>query len=227
LDIGIHKRVIELLIQRGQIDDALHQYLQLADAYYQLAQPERAREVYSEALRLAPRGVKDSRWEVRILYKMADLDLQRLDWSAAIKDNEEILRIAPDDERAHLALYRLYPRANRPHLGVDALDRLIKRYLEKRKLDRALAVLEDLIRDEPESIPLRARGAQLYLNVGNREKALVHLDVLGDLQLEAGQREAAVRTVTAILALNPPNREAYVELYRSLTGRDPVVARRT
>lgn len=224
LDIGVHKRVIELLIQRGQIDDALNQYLQLADAHYQVAQPERAREVYSEALRLAPRGVKDSRWEVRILHKMADLDLQRLDWSVAIKDNEEILRIAPDDERAHLALYRLYPRTGRSHLGIDALDRLIKRYLEKRKLDRALTVLEDLIRDEPESIPLRARGAQLYLNVGNREKALAHLDILGDLQLEAGQREAAVRTVTAILALNPQNRQAYADLYRSLTGREPAAA---
>ena len=137
LEITVHRRVIELLSQRGQIDDALNQYLQLADAYYQLAQPERAREVYSEAMRLAPRGVEDSRWEVRILHKMADLDLQRLDWQAAIKDNEEILRISPDDERAHLALYRLYPRVGRRHLGVNALDKLLKRYLETHKVNKA------------------------------------------------------------------------------------------
>lgn len=221
LDIAVHRRLIELLVQRGQIDDALNQYLQLADAYYQLAQPERAREVYSEARRLAPRGVQDGRWEVRILHKMADLDLQRLDWQAAIKDNEDILRVAPDDERAHLALYRLYPRVGRRHLGVNALDKLLRRYLEKRKVGKALAVLDDLIRDEPDSIPLRARGAQLYLNVGNREKALEHLDILGDLQLEVGQKEAAVRTITAILALDPPNVAAYADLYRELTGHEP------
>ena len=68
---------------------------------------------------------------------------------------------------------------------------------------------------------MRARGAQLYLNVGNRDKALEHLDVLGDLQLEVGQKEAAIRTIKAILALNPPNADAYADLYRELTGREP------
>jgi tetratricopeptide (TPR) repeat protein len=221
VDIIVHKRVIELLTQRGQIDDALSQYLQLADAHYQLAQPERARDVYNEAFRLAPRGDPEKRWEVRILHKMADLDLQRLDWLAAIKNNEAILRLDPADERAYLALYRLYPRTGRPHLGLNALDKLIKLYLEGRNVDRALIVLEDLIANEPDHIPLRARGAQLYLNTGKREKALEHLDILGGLQLDAGQQEAAIKTVTAILALEPPNRNGYVDLYRELTGREP------
>ena len=221
VDIVVHKRVIELLTQRGQIDDALSQYLQLADAHYQLAQPERAHDVYAEAMRLAPRGAAEKQWEVRILHKMADLDLQRLDWLAAIKNNEAILRIDPNDERAYLALYRLYPRTGRPHLGLNALDKLLKLYLEARNADRALIVLEDLITNEPDNIPLRARGAQLYLNTGKREKALEHLDVLGGLQLDAGQQEAAVKTVSAILALEPPNREGYVDLYRELTGHEP------
>ncbi|MFN2110565.1 MAG: tetratricopeptide repeat protein [Anaerolineae bacterium] len=221
IDIAVHKRVIELLTQRGQIDDALSQYLQLADAHYQLAQPERARDVYAEAMRLAPRGTPEKQWEVRILHKMADLDLQRLDWLAAIKNNEAILRIDPNDERAYLALYRLYPRTGRSHLGLNALDKLLKLYLEARNVDRALVVLEDLITNEPDNIPLRARGAQLYLNTGKREKALEHLDVLGGLQLDAGQQEAAVKTVSAILALEPPNREGYVGLYRELTGHEP------
>ena len=114
----------------------------------------------------------------------------------------------------------MYPRVGRRHLGVNALDKLLKRYLETHKVNKALAVLDDLIRDEPENIPLRARGAQLYLNVGNREKALAHLDILGDLQLETGQKEAAIKTIKAILALNPPNIEAYTDLYRELTGRE-------
>ena len=221
LDIPVHRRVVELLIQHGRIDDALLQYLQLADAYYQLAQPEQARETYTEALRLAPRGTPERGWESRILHRMADLDVQRLDWVAAIKDNEEILRISPDDERAHLALYRLYPRTNRPHLGVEALDKLIKRYLTGHKVTKALTILEDLVASDPDSIPLRIRLAQLNLNLGKRDEALQHLDILGDLQLEAGRRDAAVKTIEAILALNPPNRDAYADLYRELAGREP------
>ncbi len=225
LDIPVHRRVVELLIQHGRIDDALLQFLQTADAYYQLAQPERAREIYQEALRLAPRGSAGKAWEIRILHRMADLDVQRLDWQAAIKDNEEILRIAPNDERAHLALFRLYPRTGRPHLGVNILDRLIKRYISERRIPKVLAILEDLIESEPENIPLRARMAQLYLNLGQRENALLHLDILGDLQLEVGQRDAALKTIEAILALNPDNREAYADLYREMAQREPPAGR--
>ncbi|MBN1246820.1 MAG: tetratricopeptide repeat protein [Anaerolineae bacterium] len=221
LNIPVHRRVVEVLTQHGRIDDALLQYLQMADAYYQLAQPEQARDAYTEALRLAPRGTADRGWQTRILHRMADLDVQRLDWLAAIEDNEDILRISPDDERAHLALYRLYPRTNRPHLGIAALDKLIKRYLSNHKVTKALTILEDLVASDPESIPLRVRIAQLYLNLGRRDEALHHLDVLGDLQLEAGYRDAAIKTIEAMLALNPANREAYADLYREMAGREP------
>lgn len=221
LSIPIHRRVVELLVQHGRIDDALTQYLQTADAYYQLAQPERSREIYSEALKIAPRGSADRAWTPRILHKMADLDVQRLDWIAAIQDYESILRIAPDDERAHLALFRLYPRTGRPHLGIGALDNLIKHYLTHHNAKKAITVLEDLVASQPDSIPLRARIAQLSLNLGSRERALEHLNVLGDLQLEGGQREAAIKTIEAILALNPPNREMYIDLYREIAQREP------
>jgi tetratricopeptide (TPR) repeat protein len=221
VDIAVQRHVVELLIQHGRIDDALEQYMQTADAYYQLAQPERAREIYSEALRLAPRGSAAKSWNALILHRMADLDVQRLDWNAAIKDYEEILRIAPNDERAHLALFRLYPRAGRPNLGIGALDNLIKHYLTLRNPQKALAVLGDLVENQPDSIPLRTRIAQLFLNVGDRDRALEHLDILGDLQLEGGHRDAAIKTIEAILALDPPNRQAYVDLYREMAQREP------
>lgn len=221
LDVAVHRRVIDIYIRRGQIDDALKQHLQLADAYYQMAQLERARESYAEAMRLAPRGAPEQGWEVRILHRMADLDMQRLDWKAAIKDYEQITRVAPDDERAHLGLMRLYPRTGRVHLGLQALDRLLKRYLSTKRVGKALAVLTDLVQEEPDSIPLRYRAAQLCLNVGRREEALQHLDVLGDLQLEAGKKADALKTIEAIIALKPPSVEAYHSLYKELSGREP------
>ncbi|MFP4343378.1 MAG: tetratricopeptide repeat protein [Anaerolineales bacterium] len=221
LDVAVHRRVIDIYIRRGQIDDALQQHLQLADAYYQMAQLDRARESYAEAMRLAPRGSPEPNWEVRLLHRMADLDMQRLDWKAAIKDYEHITRVAPDDERAHLGLMRLYPRTGRVHLGLQALDRLLKRYLSTKRVEKALAVLIDLVQEEPDSIPLRYRAAQLCLNVGRREEALEHLDVLGDLQLEAGKKADALKTIEAIIALKPPSAEAYTSLYKELSGREP------
>ncbi len=221
LNSNVRQRVINILIQRGQIDEALDQYMQLADAYYQLAQADRARDIYEQALRLVPRSSDEKKWEVQILYRIADLDMQRLAWRDAIEDYEKITRIAPEDERAHLGLLRLYARTGRRRQGIDALDRLIRRYLQTKRLDKALAVLEDLIEDDPESIPLRYRAAQLNLRSGNSETALRHLDVLGDLQLKAGHEMAALETIRTIIDLNPPNADAYADLYRELGGREP------
>ncbi len=221
LDGQVRRRVIDALIQRGRIDEALDQYLQLADAYYQLAQADRARDTYSQALRLAPRTTDEQKWKLRVLQRMADLDMQRLNWQKAIKDYEEITEIAPDDERAHLSLLRLYARTGQQRLGVVSLDRLIKRYLQTKRLGKALAVLKDLVEEQPASIPLRFRAAQLNLRAGKRDEALQHLDVLGDLQLESGQEKAALKTIKTIISLEPPNAEAYVELYEELSGQRP------
>ncbi|HEY89080.1 MAG TPA: tetratricopeptide repeat protein [Thermoflexia bacterium] len=224
LDEKIRRRLIELLIQHGQIDKALEQYLQLSDSYYQLAQLNRARETYQQALHLAPRGSASEQWQLRILHRLADLDMQRLAWADAIKDYEEITRIAPGDERAHLGLMRLYPRTGRQHLGIAALDRLIKVYLKTQRVGKALAVLEDLVEDEPDSIPLRYRAAQLSLRTHKQEKALEHLDILGNLQLEAGKEQAAFQTIRSIISLKPPNLEGYVQLYEELSGQTPKLA---
>jgi tetratricopeptide (TPR) repeat protein len=221
LDGQVRRRVIDALIQRGRIDEALEQYLQLADAYYQLAQADRARDTYSQALRLAPRASDEQKWKLRVLHRMADLDMQRLNWQNAIKDYEEITEIAPDDERAHLSLLRLYARTGQQRLGIVSLDRLIKRYLQTKRLGKALAVLKDLVEEQPASIPLRFRAAQLNLKAGKRDEALQHLDVLGDLQLESGQEKAALKTIKTIISLEPPNAEAYVELYEELSGQRP------
>lgn len=221
LDGNIRQRFVDALIQRGQIDEAMDQYLQLADAYYQLAQADRARDTYSQALRLAPRSSDEAKWQIRILHRLADLDMQRLAWQDAIRDYEEITRIAPGDERAHLGLLRLYTRTGRRRQGVVALDRLIRRYLQTKRLSKALAVLEDLVEENPSSIPLRFRAAQLNLRAGNREVALRHFDMLGDLQLEGGQEKAALKTIQTIISLEPPNAQAYAELYEELSGQKP------
>ena len=86
--------MIGLLISHGEIDQALDHYLILADSYYHLAQIDRAREVYQEALKLAPRGAPEKRWQVRILHKIGDIDMQRVDWKRAIEAYEQIREIA-------------------------------------------------------------------------------------------------------------------------------------
>ena len=45
---------------------------------------------------------------------------------------------------------------------------------------------------------------------------MIHLDKLGDLQIEAGRIEEAKATIRIIVALNPPNVAAYKQLLAQL-----------
>jgi len=219
MDTTVRAKLIDLLISHGEIDEALEHYLILADSYYHLAQMDQAREMYQEALRLAPRGSPERRWEVRILHKIGDIDMQRVDWRRAIEVYEQIRELDPDNERARLTLMDLYYRFDRSELAVVELDSLLRVYRESGKVQRIFAILEDAVRERPDDIPLRTRLAQVHLDAGDVEQGVGHLDELGDLQLEAGRYEDARATIRAIIALHPPNAEAYQQLLDQIGER--------
>ncbi len=216
----VRAKLVDMLISHGEIDEALDHYLILADSYYHLAQMDQARDIYQEALRLAPRGDPERRWSVRILHKIGDIDMQRVDWKRAVGIYEQIRNLAPDDERAHLTLMELYYRFNRPELAITELDSLLKVYRESGNTQRIFTILEDAVVERPDDIPLRTRLAQARLNAGHREQALEQLDKLGDLQLEAGRHEEARSTIRAIVALHPPNIAVYQQLLEQLGEHD-------
>jgi len=216
MDTGVRAKLIDLLTSQGEIDEALEHYMTLADSYYHLAQIDQARETYQEALRLAHRGSPERHWNARILHKIGDICLQRVDWRRAIEVYEQIRKLAPDDERARSALVDLYYRLNRPELAIAELDSLLKIYHKSGKTESVFAVLDDMVRQRPGDIPLRTRLAQAHLDAGNAGQALEHLDRLGDLQLEARRYEDARATIRAIIALQPPNVAEYQQLLDQL-----------
>ena len=219
MDTEVRARLIDLLVSHGEVDRALEHYLNLADTYYTMAQMDQARETYQEALKLAPRSSPDQGWEVRILHKLADIHMQRVDWRSAIEVYERIRKLAPNDARARSTLMDLYYRFNRPEMAIAELDSLVKIYGEQGETQRMFDLLEDAVRERPNDIPLRTRLAQVYLDTGNAEHAMKHLDKLGDLQLDAGRYEDAQATIRAIIALQPPNVAAYQQLLDQINER--------
>jgi tetratricopeptide (TPR) repeat protein len=212
----VRSKLIDLLISHGEIDQALDNYVILADSFYHLAQMDQARDVYREALRLAPRVDQERDWMVRILHRIGDINMQRVDWKRAISVYEQILDLAPSDERARLTLMELYYRLDQPQKAVQELDELLRIYREEERSERLFAVLNDVVDRWPDAIPLRARLAQAYLDAGHTTEALEHLDQLGELQLNAGQEAQAKATIRAIIALQPDNTDEYRLLLRQI-----------
>jgi len=216
LNVSVRVRLIDLLISHGEIDKALEHYLALGEAYYQMAQLDRAREQYNIGLQLAPRGSRERNWAVKFLHRIGDIDMQRVDWRRAVSVYEQIRDLAPEDEKARLTLMDLYYRFNQPQRAMAELDHLMRAYRKAGLIQKMLIILEEQVAEHPDSIPIRTWLAQAHLDARNVPQALQHLDVLGDLQLQAGKTEDAISTIQTILMLNPPNAEAYRQLLEQL-----------
>jgi tetratricopeptide (TPR) repeat protein len=216
MDVVVRARLIDLLISSGEIDQGLEQYLALADTYYQLAQVNKALEKYTEALRLVPRASNENTWRLRLLRKMADMQMRRGEWREAAELYRQIVILSPDDERARLHLIDLYYKLGRAKQADKEVVAMIEAYRSQGEGQRALALLQEAVRLQPQQMALRARLARAYIDAGMREKAIAELDALGELQLDAGLREQAIATVRFIISLKPKNVEAYQQLLSQL-----------
>ncbi len=216
MDVVIRSRLIDLLTSSGEIDQALEQYLALSDAYYQLAQVDKALEKYTEALRFAPRASDEKQWRERLLRKMADVQMRRASWREAADLYKRLVALVPDDERARLHLIDLNYKLGRTKQADAATVAMLDYYRSRDEIERALALLQELVRLQPQQMALRARLARAYVGAGMRDEAIRELDALGELQLDAGLREQAVATVRFIISLKPKNVEAYQQLLTQL-----------
>ncbi len=216
MDVAVRSRLIDLLISSGEIDQALDQYLSLADTYRTLAQPDKALEKCSEALRLVPRASDEAEWRVHLLHYMSEIHIRRANWQMAAQLTLQIVSRVPDDERARLSLIDLYYKLGRVKEADGETVRLTDYYHARGEDMRALALLEEAVRLQPSQMPLRARLARAYIDAGMHDEAIEELDALGELQLDAGLRKQAMATVRFIISLNPKNVDAYRQLLAQL-----------
>lgn len=218
VDLSIRATLIELLEKEERWPEVLEQYIDMADAYYQLADFDAARKTYEQANQLAQRLNADPQTIVRLLHRIADIDITRLDLRQSLRTYEQIKSIAPEDERARHALMELYYRQNNRVEAIRELDELLQLYARQRRSDQIVRILEEQVALYPKEMALRSRLATVYRRLGRIEQAVEQLDALGELQLEANMRSAAAETIRQIISLNPPNADEYRKLLSTLGG---------
>lgn len=216
LDLPVRARLMELLKRHGQIDRALEQYLAMGEAYYQLAQVDKARETYQEAFKLAPRAEEPSKWQMQLLRLMADIDMQRFDWNRALHAYKELRKLDANDERTTITLVDLYYKVGQPVNAVTELDNYLKQLVRTGRTNKVVGILEDMVRQRPSDANLVERLYRLYLQKKRVPEAIELLDKLGEAQLEANDTRSAIETIGKIVALNPPNIASYQQLLSQL-----------
>ena len=221
LDVSMRSWLIELLVEQHKTDEALQQFYDLAETYYQLADLESAHTTYTDALIMAQQNNASTEWSVKLLHKLGDIDLQRLNWHEAQRVYEQIKALAPDDEPARATLIDLLFRLDSGKQALAETDSYLRQLLTARNTAAAIALLEEMVDTHPQEAGLVARLGRLYQDTGRRAEAIAQYDKLGELQLQAGHTPQAAETIRTILTLKPDDPGAYQQLLNELLHSVP------
>ncbi len=216
MDMKVRTKLIDQLSARGQVDDAINEYLELADIHYRLAELDTARKTYATALRFVQQANADRVWNVHILQRMADIDMQRLDWKQAVRVYEQIRTLRPDDEGARRNLIELSLRMRQPAQAAAELENYLSYLQTGNKGERGIAFIEELLKERPDDPVLRRALAHAYQQAGRTQEAIAQYDALAESLLDTGRKEEALVIINQILLMNPPNAGQYRQLLMQL-----------
>ena len=216
MDLNARTRMIDQLIARGLVDEAINEYLELADIYYRLAELDMARKTYTTALRVVQQANADRSWNVHILQRMADIDMQRLDWKQAMRVFEQIRTLRPDDENVRRNLIDLNLRLAQHSQAIAELDNYLSYLDSSGKREKAIPFLEGLVNENQDQIILRRALADQYMHAKKTDDAIAQLDTIGEILVEEGKTEDAIAVIQQILLMNPPNANDYRALIQHL-----------
>lgn len=218
MDLAARKQLIELLLERGQLNEAIQENIKLANVYYNLADLGKAREVYGDAFKLAQSSGMNNDQSIEILNYIADIELQSLDWKQATQIYNQIRSINPDDSQTTEKLIELYLRFGQEEEAVNELEDYLT-FLEISGVrEEALEYLEKLINEYPERIYIRRKKVDMYKAHGRDQDAIRELDAIGEVLYNAGDREGAAHVIEEVLTLDPPNKDEYQDLINQLRG---------
>jgi tetratricopeptide (TPR) repeat protein len=220
ININARERLIYLLTQQDRIDEALKEYIELANIYRQMAEITAARKTLAEALQIAQLNSVETDWLVMILRELADIDIARLDWRRALLVYEQICKLDPSNDEAQIQVIDLNLRLGQEDGAAEALDFFLQQLVADDRGAEILPMLEEWTREYPGKQALHSRLAEAYRAVGRKADAIAQYDALGEIQLDAGQVREAIRTIKTILEMGPPDTEGYQELLKNLeSGR--------
>jgi tetratricopeptide (TPR) repeat protein len=176
MDLQVRTQLIDSLSAHGQIEPTIHEYLKLADIYYSLADLAKARETYEQALHYCQQVNAEQQWKIDLMHRLADIEMQNLDWRQALRVYDQIRLVDPLNHKARTMLVDLNYRLNQPGRAITELDNYLSILLKAGQGKEALELVVNSVADNPDQIPLRRRLAELYRQQGRTEEAIEQLD---------------------------------------------------
>ncbi|MDQ7026152.1 MAG: tetratricopeptide repeat protein [Anaerolineae bacterium] len=216
LDTDVRVNLIHLLEGEKRLDEALDQYIDLAETFQQLGDFEHASQTFEAAGKMAAEINASADKVVQIKHYIADINQMRLNTREAQRIYEEILTVKADDEKALRSLIDIYFTQDNRVEAVKRLDVLLGLYAKAGDVKKIEGLLSDLVLTNPNDTALRQRLASIYRRLNRTREAIEQLDALGELQLDAGLTQEACQTIKQIVTLGPENLDDYKRLLQQL-----------
>ena len=216
MNIEVRQRQIDLLEEFGKKQEAINEYINLAEVFFPLAELDSARAAYAKALKLAMTLSDDGGLKLKLLHRLADIDIQRLDWESAINTLSDICEFSPQNQKSSISLVDLNYRLGHKPAAENEINRFVEQYdisTDSETIHGYLAALKEEITGEDYIL---RRLVELFKHLGQLELAISELDKLGEMLLDSGQRSAAVEVIQEIITLNPKNIDEYKKLLEQL-----------
>ena len=212
MDLTVRSKMIELLVAQGRSEDAVKEYLNLGEMYYSLAELDLARQSYVTALKVAQQGHLSNTMSVQVLFKVTDIDMQRLDLRSALHGFEQIRTLDPEDVNARSRLVDLNFRMGQENTALGEIDGYITLMENKGKRKEVIDFLREIIMERPEKLEVRKRLADQYQRSNQVPQAIEQYDMIANTLIKAGNRAAALTFLQAIITLRPANVAEYERL---------------
>ncbi len=215
LAMDVRQQLVNDLIICGKIDEATAEIIQSAEIHYNLAELDKARDAYSNALDLTSQTQDPTLWTVRILHRIANIDRQSLEWRKARENYDRISALAPSDVDAYSNSIDLSIQLKEQDKALESLDQFVSFANKNQRENEALVFLKKITEEQAKQPMVYQRLAAQYQRMKFIPEALEYLDKAGDLLLDAGNKTGARKIIQHIIKLDPSRRE-YKELLDTL-----------
>ncbi len=209
MDVALRTQLIELLTEQDRITDALEHYMALANNYEVFANYDQMRKVYFDALRLSSKVPNSNQRNIDILSRIADIDMQRLDWHRAQRVYEQIKSLAPNDGGVRSSLIGVYYRLGQTDAAEHEIEDFISVMRNSRQYEKGVEFMISLINEWPQKYNQREILAELYLKMGRRESTLDEYNTVASAYLDEGDTTNTIRILQRMMTIDPEHGGEY------------------